>query len=101
MPPGGHRAARKMQLANSGVDSLADTCVDFIIGHLESIGEVVDDYGRVSLREGVTLPLEICQVNHSCFLCDLVCVLERESGYGVALYLKSRFANRVYGSGSG
>ena len=51
-----------MQTSNCGLDSLADTCVDAIIGHLESIGDVIDEYGRVSLREGVTLPLEICQV---------------------------------------
>ena len=62
MPPGGRRATRKMQLASGGVDSLADSCVDFIIGHLEAIGDVVDDYGRIALRDGVTLPLEICQV---------------------------------------
>ena len=78
MPPGGggggvaggRRSSRKIQLTHSGVDSLTDMCVDFIIGHLEAVGDVVDDYGRVSLREGVTLPLEICQV---CFYgCDRV-----------------------------
>ena len=73
MPPGGggggvaggRRSSRKIQLTHSGVDSLTDMCVDFIIGHLEAVGDVVDDYGRVSLREGITLPLEICQVGLS------------------------------------